>query len=275
MFSLTAAVISKYVLEVEPFLCQYEFADRSESGKLDDLAMRITPLGVGDAFDPDQSNSSSLVEQEGFTLLIDCGHSVVAPLWRARPDPEAIDAVFLTHLHSDHVVGLPSVMERWSWEGRRKELLVITTAEGERQLNHLCTMLDIAPRYGVRFACGGSLSSVGPFALRTATTQHTIPNHALRLESRGRRFAYSGDGRPTPQSLALYADTDLLMHECWEPDPAPDISFHADLDTVRAIAGPGRIGLYHIRSGRRPAMIAAVAGDPRLFIAAAGAAFDV
>lgn len=237
--------------------------------------MRVTPLGVGDAFDPDEPNSASLVEQDGFTLLIDCGHSVVAPLWRTRPDYDAVDAVFLTHLHADHVIGLPSVMERWSWQGRSKELLVITTERGQAQLDQLCEMLEITIRYPVRYAAPGDVRDVGPFALRTATTQHTILNHALRLEAGGRRFAYSGDGRPTAGSRGLYADVHLLMHECWEPDPAPEIDFHADLDTVRSIEGPQLIGLYHIRAGRRPAMKAAAAVDPRLFVPTAGVPFDV
>jgi ribonuclease BN (tRNA processing enzyme) len=237
--------------------------------------MRITPLGVGDAFDPQQPNSSSLVEQDGFSLLIDCGHSVVPLLWRARPDPETLDAVFLTHHHADHVIGLPSVLDRWSYEGRRKALLVVTSEWGEAQLQQICRLLDIKPAFPVHYVRPADQSRLGPFALRTAPTQHAIPNQALRLEACGRRFAYSGDGRPTPQSLALYAGADLLLHECWEPDPAPDISFHSDLPTVRTIEGPARIGLYHIRAGRRPAMRAAVAGDNRLFVAEPGQVLDL
>lgn len=236
--------------------------------------MRIIPLGVGDAFDPEQPNSSSLVEQDGFTLLIDCGHSVVPLLWRARPDPETLDAVFLTHHHADHVIGLPSVLDRWSYEGRQKPLLVVTTEWGAAQLQQICGLLDIKPGFPVRYV-RSTESRLGPFALRTAPTQHAVPNQALRLEAGGRRFAYSGDGRPTPESLALYADADLLLHECWEPGPAPDVAFHADLPTVRTIAGPARIGLYHIRAGRRPAMRAAIADDERFFVAEPGQAFEL
>lgn len=237
--------------------------------------MRVIPLGVGDAFDPDEPNSSTLVEVGGFTLLIDCGFSAVAPLWRARPNPETIDAVFLTHHHADHVIGLPSVMDRWSWEGRQKELLILTTEWGESQLRQICTLLGIEPRFPLRYLRAAEICSVGPFALRTAPTEHLVPNHALQLKAHGRCFAYSGDGRPTEAARALYAQADLLLHECWEPGPTPDIDFHSDLDTVRSIEGPARIGLYHIRAGRRGAMVKAVSGDKRLFVPSAGALLDV
>ncbi len=237
--------------------------------------MRITPIGVGEAFDPDQPNSASLVEQDGFTLLIDCGHSVVPLLWRSRPDPESIDAVFLTHHHADHVIGLPSVLDRWSWDGRRKELLVVTTAWGQSQLMQICDLLGIAPQFPIRYARAEETPQLGPFGMRTAPTDHYVPNQAVRLEARGRRFAYSGDGRPTAAALALYADADLLLHECWAADPVAADSYHCDLATVRSIVGPTRIGLYHIRAGGRPAVQDAIVGDHRLFVAAPGQPLDL
>ena len=237
--------------------------------------MRITPLGVGDAFDPEQPNSSALVEHGGFALLIDCGHSVVPLIWRARPDPDAVDAVFLTHHHADHVVGLPSVLDRWSWDGRRKELLIVTTERGRSQFTQLCELLGIAPAFPIRYLRSEDATDVGPFALRTAPTQHYVPNRALRLEAGGRRFAYSGDGRPTPDSLALYADANLLLHECSDHMTLADDPFHSDLPTVRAIAGPERIGVYHIKAGRRQAMQNALESDPRIFVVAPGEPLDL
>src|SRR4051794_29276145 len=92
--------------------------------------MRIELLGVGEAFDAEEPNAAALVEQDGFTLLIDCGHSAVSQLWRARPDPDAVDAVYLTHHHADHVLGLPAVINRWEFDGRRRDLLIVTTPAG-------------------------------------------------------------------------------------------------------------------------------------------------
>src|SRR3954453_12443846 len=89
--------------------------------------MRITLLGVGEAFDAEEPNSAALVQQDGFTLLIDCGHSAVAPTWRATPDPELVDGIYLTHPHLDHVLGVPAAIHRWDHEERKRELLVVAS----------------------------------------------------------------------------------------------------------------------------------------------------
>ncbi|HYZ63876.1 MAG TPA: ribonuclease Z [Acetobacteraceae bacterium] len=227
--------------------------------------MRITLLGVGEAFDPAEPNSSALVEEDGFSLMIDCGHSVVAPFWRARPDPDAIDAIYFTHHHMDHILGLPPLIDRWAFEGRRKELLIVSSECGVDQLRRLLDLLGAKPKFPIAYAVSADTRSIGPFATRFAPTGHPMPNHAILLACGGHSFAYSGDGQPTPESLALYRDADLLMHECFDPEPA-DNPFHTDLPTVRVIAGPARIGLYHVHAGSRPALRHAIAGDPRLFV---------
>ncbi len=72
--------------------------------------IRVTLLGTGspppvmDRFGP-----ATLVQAGGVTLLFDAGRGVTQRLWQRRVRLGAVDAVFLTHLHSDHVVGLPDL----------------------------------------------------------------------------------------------------------------------------------------------------------------------
>jgi ribonuclease BN (tRNA processing enzyme) len=240
------------------------------------MGMTVTPLGVGEAFDADETNSSVLVRSGGFTLLIDCGHSVVAPLWRACPEPDAIDAIYLTHLHCDHVLGLPPILDRWAYEGRRGPLTILTAQAGPQIVRDLCAAVRIPLDGRSKFPitlCAPE-GRLGPFALATALTRHGAPNEAIRLEAEGRRFAYSGDGRPTDASRALYDGVDLLLHECWSPE-ASDNPSHCDLPSLRRLAGPARIGLYHVRAGSRDTLKKAVAGDSRLFVPEAGDVLEV
>lgn len=222
--------------------------------------MRITVLGVGEAFDPDQPNSAASVEQDGFTLLIDCGHSAVAPVWRATTDPDRVDALYLTHRHLDHVLGVPAALHRWDHGGRRKPLLVVATDPVIELVERMLALLDVEPDYPIRYLA--QPPTIGPFASSYAPMIHSAPVHAIRLD----HFVWSGDGRPTPELKALAADADLLMQECWSPTAAPDAQYHCDLPTARAIQGPSRIGLYHVKAGARPALRAAIAGDARLFV---------
>ena len=237
------------------------------------MPFTVTLLGVGEAYDAHEANSAALVEARGFTLLIDCGHSAVPAIWRRCADPDMIDAIYLTHHHADHVLGLLPVAERWISQRRRRALTILTTRSGIDHLHRLFAAgsipLDGTAPYPIILRTAADTAQLGPCALAVAPTRHAVPNHAIRLELEGSRFAYSGDGRPTEQALALYADADLLVHECYVPEQS-DLPYHCDLPTVRAIAGPPRIGLCHIRAGDREAMKARIAGDPRLFVPEAG-----
>jgi ribonuclease Z len=72
--------------------------------------MRVTLLGTGTPFpNAERFGSAILVEVAGKRLLFDCGRGVVIRLTQAGVSPKDIDCLFLTHLHSDHVVGIPDL----------------------------------------------------------------------------------------------------------------------------------------------------------------------
>jgi glyoxylase-like metal-dependent hydrolase (beta-lactamase superfamily II) len=52
---------------------------------------------------------STLVEAGGTRLLIDAGRGASIRLWQLGVSLGSIDAVFLTHFHSDHTIGLPDL----------------------------------------------------------------------------------------------------------------------------------------------------------------------
>jgi ribonuclease BN (tRNA processing enzyme) len=240
------------------------------------MAATLTLLGVGNAFDP-APNSSALVQADGFTLVIDCGFSAAPALWRRLPEADAVDALVLTHHHADHCFGVVPWLDRMAYNGRRRRFTIATTEWGFGHLHRLMEagfMTEGRLPFGIDWLDITQARQVGPFGLAVAQTRHAVVNHALRLERDGTRLAWSGDGRPTPESLALYAEADLLMHECDTVASDPPSEIHADLACVSPIAGPRRIGLYHIAAAQRDAMRARVAGDARLFVPEAGDTLD-
>jgi ribonuclease Z len=75
-----------------------------------DASMRVTLLGTGSPppilqrFGP-----ATLIEAGGQTLLVDAGRGVTQRLWQVKVPLGKVDVLFLTHLHSDHVVGIPDL----------------------------------------------------------------------------------------------------------------------------------------------------------------------
>ena len=69
--------------------------------------MRVTFLGTSGAVPTTQRNPSAIqIEREGDRLLFDCGEGTQRQMMRYGTGFD-IDHVFVTHLHGDHVLGLP------------------------------------------------------------------------------------------------------------------------------------------------------------------------
>ena len=243
------------------------------------MAITVTLNGVGEAFDANEPNSSALVEAHGFTLLIDCGHSAVPALWRRQMGPDAIDAIYLTHHHADHVLGLVPLLDRFGFDGRRRKLAIHTTRWGIGHLRKLFEIgfvrLDEKSPFPLEFHVAAGGTDIGPFSVDLAPTVHAVATHAILLGADGRNFAFSGDGRPTKELLALYRRADLLLHECFATRPEQNTPYHADLPMVAAIEGPERIGLYHVGASMRQEMRQLAARDQRLFLAETGMTLTV
>lgn len=71
---------------------------------------RVILLGTGSPTPAMRRFGPGILVQAGKeTLLIDCGRGVTQRLFQLGAKLGAIDALFLTHLHSDHTVGIPDL----------------------------------------------------------------------------------------------------------------------------------------------------------------------
>ncbi len=260
----------------------------SEAGATDDdgpakarngTGLKVTYLGVGEAFDATEPNTCLLVESPEVTLLLDCGLAAVARVWEGLPDIEALDAVYLSHTHADHLFGLPSLLVRYAEEGRQKPLTVLGRpglADHVKRLADLAypgilSKLTYQLRFGVLDPGGAdrpegtttlnadeSEAVIGDLWLRVAPTQHSIPAMALRIDwsssaSSRASLCYSGDGMWTEGSAALYDGCDLLVHECYLDES--ELSGHASVEAAIELyhkVRPKRMALVHLRRTLRP-----------------------
>ena len=193
--------------------------------------LKITLLGTGNPrpvmsrFGP-----SILVEAGNEKLLFDCGRGATQRLYQLNSSFPEIIALFLTHLHSDHTVGIPDL---WltGWVMGRSTPLPVWGPEGTKaMMQHLqeAYAFDIHIRRDVDTKLPGAGAEViardiqeGVVYDRTGlkVTAFLVdhgeikPAFGYRVDYGGRSVTLSGDTRPSENLIKFAQGTDVLIHE--------------------------------------------------------------
>ena len=188
--------------------------------------VQVRFIGCGDAFGSGgRFNTCFQVRHERGCCLIDCGASSLVALRRFEIDPNAIDAIFLTHLHGDHFGGVPFFLLDARLASRRLSPLLIAGPPGteKRVADTLECLFPGAGAKEYRFALEfaelkeGETFRRGPYAVTPYPADHSAggPCNALRLEVEGKTVAYSGDGAWSDGLIGAGRDADLFIAEAY------------------------------------------------------------
>ncbi len=182
--------------------------------------MKVIFLGNGEAFDERYPNHSHLVFSDKTVLMLDCGDSAVRQLWKYTKNHSLIDALYITHRHSDHLFGVPALLGRMLEEGRKKDLTIICSeqlkADIERLTEHAYFGIN---SYGFKInfliAKDGENMDFNELKLSFAKTGHRAYCLAIRIDDGKNIVCYSGDGPADENTEKIYKNADILMHECY------------------------------------------------------------
>ena len=225
--------------------------------------MQVTVLGSGTAVPaPGRSASGVLVRVQGEDLLVDLGPGVLARAGAAGVDSVTIPYVLLSHLHSDHVLDLVTLIQAIdSGAERRTSPLTVVGCRGtDRLISGLLSLFPGIGPDGYRLEIrevGDERFSLGAWEVRSGRTGHTPASVGYRIERDGRILVYTGDVADPDAMVALARGADLLICEASHPTSRAT-SDHLTPDTAGVIAeaaGVGRLLLTHLYP-------ATAAGDP-------------
>jgi ribonuclease Z len=155
--------------------------------------MRVTFLGTSGAVPTTQRNTSAvLVEREGDRLLFDCGEGTQRQMMRYGTG-FAVGHVFLSHLHGDHVLGLPGLLQTWDFNERESPLAVHAPAGTRERIEGLVAATGERPSYPVRIhqvEAGDVVLDREDYQVRAVGVDHrtTAVGYALVEDDRKGRF---------------------------------------------------------------------------------------
>lgn len=182
-------------------------------------------LGTGGSVaTPERDNTSLLLQIGKELILIDCPGSVVAKIRKVGFDPGQVRTVILTHVHPDHIYGLPSLVHSQMLSAG--EILIMgseDTVDFSRSLLDLFGLRRRKVKTRVRFRIlrpGQIYRLEGACSVRALPVPHHRSSLAYRfyLDAARREILCSGD---TPIHEALFAEArgiDFLVHDASAPE---------------------------------------------------------
>jgi ribonuclease Z len=233
--------------------------------------MDLTLLGTGcPQVDAHRFGPANLVRHRDRAFLVDCGSGVTQRLVSAGAKGSAIDALLLTHLHSDHLVDLfQLVISSWH-QGRDRPqrvlgpqgtrrfvdgLMALWRPELEQRIAHERRPSTRALEIEVREFETGEIWRDEDVIIHAVAVRHQPVPYAYGFvfEAGGRRLAFSGDTAYSPELIAAARGVDVLVHECFIHREMPVVPGVRTADGLAAVAG------YHTLS-HEVGKVAAAAG---------------
>jgi ribonuclease BN (tRNA processing enzyme) len=244
-----------------------------------DSAVVIT-LGTGTPVpNPERSGPATAVVVGGRVFLFDAGPGVMRRVAAAGLPIDGVTAAFITHLHSDHTLGLPDLILT-SWVMGRSTPMRLQGPPGLRRMvdNIIETWAEDTVvrvkglergrpggyRVDARETTGGTLYDSAGVTITAIRVPHGEWEYAFayRIAARGRTILISGDTRYSEAIARAAADVDVLVHEVYpETRSAPENrpggelwprylrevhTSDVELGRIAAVARPKLLVLSHV-----------------------------
>ncbi len=224
-------------------------------------ALEIVLLGTtGPVHSANRFGTAQVVVGGDATVLIDCGWGATPRLYQAGIRLPAIDALFFTHLHSDHTTDLADFLVM-RWLGGSDSRLPVygpegtaNMVEGFRQALSADTAFRLAHHREKLSAIGTAcdvheitagdtpvpIMTIGDVTVSAFAVDHrpVMPAFGYRLERDGRVITISGDTNPCPGLIAGAMDADILVCDSMNREMMNNLQ-----DSLRAsgLAGPASL----------------------------------
>ncbi len=207
--------------------------------------MKLTILGSGcPSVDLERHGPSALIDcGEGARILIDCGSGVTQRLLEHGLAGKEINALLITHLHSDHIIDLfQLIISSWH-QGRHfkqkiygpkgtkiyvNQLMELWKPELDQRIKHEQRTSIKALEVEVNEIENGTVLKFGDLKVKAVEVNHYPVKQAFGFvfENCDQKAVISGDTKYCPALIEAAMDADVLLHE---------VFIHGEMDVAKGL----------------------------------------
>lgn len=155
--------------------------------------MQLQFLGTGAGMPSKERNTSSVVlelyEERGMAWMFDCGEATQHQMLHTTIKPRKIEKIFITHLHGDHIYGLPGFISSRSFLAGEapltiygpkgiKQWLQLTLSISQTHLKYPLIIEEIEP------GINGIIYEDDQFCVIAQLLEHIVPCYGFRIEQK-------------------------------------------------------------------------------------------
>jgi ribonuclease Z len=167
------------------------------------MSMCVTFLGTSGAVPTtERAPSAVLVRRAGERLLFDCGEGTQRQMMRFGTG-FGVSHLFVTHLHGDHILGIPGLIQTWDFNERDEPLAIHVPPGSRTQIRDLVRAGGYRPDFPVRINevnPGATALDAEDYAVRAFETEHRTRAVGYALVENDRRGRFD---REKAESLGV------------------------------------------------------------------------
>ncbi|MBI2785756.1 MAG: MBL fold metallo-hydrolase [Legionella longbeachae] len=234
--------------------------------------MKLLFLGSASGLGINTKNFHSnmlLLTDSGKKLLIDCGSDLRFSLTKCKYLPRDVDAVYISHLHADHIGGIEwfAFHRKFISPDGSPELIIHERLVDELWNNCLSGGLKtlrekdatLDDYFTVRVINDDRIFEWEGLQLKLIQTLHfysddkVMPSYGLEIHHKGKTFLLTTDTQFAPEILKpYYQAASLIFHDCETKEMPSGVHAHFnELDTLDP-AIKAKLWLYHYNDGKLP-----------------------
>ena len=148
------------------------------------MSLRITFLGTAASIPtPTRALSAVALKREGELFLFDCGEGAQRQMITAKIGFNRKTRIFITHMHGDHILGLPGLLQTMSLLGRDKPLQIY----GPQGIAEFIDAIRRTVRFSLKFPVevyeieDGLVCQEREYEIHSAWAEHSVPSLAYAL----------------------------------------------------------------------------------------------